>query len=289
MNAGQTRKVPGLKRANCVFMAMLLPFAAFTLIELLVVVAIISILASMLLPALGRGKELSRSTRCVNNLQQVMVAMAMYSHDCRDHFPNVRVYETNGTPYWTFLALGGPERPDHFCFGSPPSRLRPLYPYLKPSEVFRCTEDRGWLFNAALPPEAPVVCKPSCWEVTGCSYLYNVGSDTIRHRRDGWLTENPLGWVPDPSRFIAVYEPPVGECGVNINGIGHFVYTHWHDWRGRQDVWDDDMPRDGTKFTSPIAFVDGHVKRFDFTRNIQTNRPYIYEETRDWMWYKAKN
>jgi prepilin-type N-terminal cleavage/methylation domain-containing protein/prepilin-type processing-associated H-X9-DG protein len=50
----------------------------FTLIELLVVIAIIAILASLLLPALSRAGESSRSVRCVGNLNQLTLAWIMY-------------------------------------------------------------------------------------------------------------------------------------------------------------------------------------------------------------------
>ncbi len=60
---------------------------AFTLIELLVVVAIIALLIGILLPALGRAREIANRSVCAANLSGIYKAMYTYSVTNSDQFP----------------------------------------------------------------------------------------------------------------------------------------------------------------------------------------------------------
>ena len=76
---------------------------AFTLLELLVVIAIIGILAALLLPALSAAKQRAKSTQCLNDMKQILVATTTYLGDSNGRM--VPLWEEMGAtnlPPWTF-------------------------------------------------------------------------------------------------------------------------------------------------------------------------------------------
>jgi prepilin-type N-terminal cleavage/methylation domain-containing protein/prepilin-type processing-associated H-X9-DG protein len=76
--------------------------SAFTLIELLVSISIISILISILLPALGAAREQARTIQCLANLRQLAIVFNLYAADNKDLVLGHEVYYNNSRRTGTY-------------------------------------------------------------------------------------------------------------------------------------------------------------------------------------------
>jgi prepilin-type N-terminal cleavage/methylation domain-containing protein/prepilin-type processing-associated H-X9-DG protein len=95
----------------------------FTLIELLTVIAIIGILASILIPVVGRVRDAARNTQCMSNVRQWGQAVIIYAGD-NDGFYGVRddwmgtgaaPWAATTSPYTAYMNLGESVRDFRTC------------------------------------------------------------------------------------------------------------------------------------------------------------------------------
>jgi prepilin-type N-terminal cleavage/methylation domain-containing protein len=146
---------------------------AFTLIELLVVVAIIALLVSILLPSLGKAKELANRVYCAANQRGIGQSLNLYAYDNNSIMPVTLPPATPNT--WT-NSFSGSAVTGTFT----PDALSSAVPLRKPGSPIAC------LWMLTLTSQAPakmMICK-SDRAVTGPAQRVNAQGQMFDNFQD---------------------------------------------------------------------------------------------------------
>jgi len=215
--------------------------SAFTLIELLVVIAIIAVLASLLLPTLGKAKASGKRAACVSNCRQWALALSMYEDEQRSYPPS------SGHSFdWTVgIGWNPPVTPDFWW--------NVTLPYYRNTNIWLCPASRsGELTNIyGQYPE----------------YGLNCGHVITNGAWAGWNAINGLGQV-------SFLEPKVTSSDVAVPAETLFVGDTWdplrtahnvlHQWAPTLEEMTPAAPRHSGQ--ANFAFVDGHVELLKLSR-----------------------
>ncbi len=194
----------------------------FTLIELLIVVSIIAILAAMLLPALGKVRQLAYGTDCANLQKQTGLGFILYADTYNEwavtgYYPYVgNTVGSPRTPWYNFYYEGNPYAGSVLLWNSK-------------NIAKRQTCRAAAVYNA----ENKIV-------NGGESYYYLPGyaSANAARKEYEWSTSGYLAFKPSsvkmPSRLYWL------KCGTSYQDS---VYRFWHSG------------------SAQFFFVDGSVKR----------------------------
>lgn len=273
---------------------------AFTMVELLVVIAIVTLLVSLLLPALASARRFGIITKCLAYQRSLSTMFTQYYADCKEFVPTVmaphnenltNAYFLGGT---SFCALNTNDAGSKNCPENPDQTFTNPFPRIYPTGM-------GWFFYMGyaqpLVPNIPATSRLQLgmWMCPGTPNYVPGQAPLPQTREYGQidftkltvnLYKRTLYTGVNPQGGSNYHEQPSGTMGWNYRGVFKSATTpsrrvsNWksddailvcHEWT-TQPQWGGflDCHDEGLN----ILFFDGHAK-FGAKR-INGIEPYIY-------------
>ena len=239
---------------------------AFTLPELLVVLAIVSILASLLLPVFRYAKDSAQRVGCLSNFKQLHLATTLYVTDWDDrmmpvnHQPAAPANSANDRT-WVQLTL----------------------PYAKSFAIYNCPSDNGQHPSAETTFDQDLVPGDTYSKYYSASLRVNAGYNflylaPVYQTPDGkWLSDpRPMSMVSEPSKTLLFVDSVWGrtENGTPYGG-GSWLVVPPCRYTSRNGRIQDSFSLGGARIYTP-------------TQGWESNQdsPYVYGAA--WPWHEGR-
>ncbi|MCM8531013.1 MAG: hypothetical protein NE330_07630 [Lentisphaeraceae bacterium] len=190
----------------------------FTFIELLIVVAVIGVLLTLLLPSLGKSREMAKRAVCLSNNSQLHRAAYLFSANNNTYLPN-KTTKQSQVPFIYSHDTAYKNTATHLAKGLQPNSLGAhISPYVEIEEdgdslFFHCPSQKYTNYRSTASGK-------SHWQVSDYSYFANQNQTG-----SGGNKSTHKGWIDYATRTSDAAETPLFADGLEYTTSGAY-YTH---------------------------------------------------------------